>query len=154
MRYDSLTFAAKKLQLLNSDKWDTVYFHGKTMRPFLQEGDELIIIPIDVKDISPGDIVAYSHKDKFPTRRVIRIFYPRKLFLIQGDNIPQKKFLVSFDHILGIATTRIRNTKTVNTDDIVWKLTSFWVLKRERIKYKLKEYPKKGLWGTIRRFLP
>ena len=73
MKKQDVIGIAKELQLESSSRLNLVYFHGETMFHFLQEGDELIVQPVDWNDIVPGDIVTYREELKFPTRRVIKV---------------------------------------------------------------------------------
>jgi hypothetical protein len=151
MASSKLELIAKELQLLNSEKFNTVYFHGKTMLPFLREADELSVIPITPEEVKLGDIVTYYQDDKFPTRRVIKDLNSKNSFLIQGDNIPKIKFIVPYDLILGKVVARKRNKHWIYPTSAIWKWTTFKILKRERLKYKLKNLKKRGLAQTIKR---
>lgn len=152
MKASKIEIVAKEIQLLRSEDFDTVYFHGETMMPFLKEADELIVTPIDVSEIKPGDIVTYLDDDKFPTRRVIRNLKTKSCFLIQGDSIPKRKYVVPYNLVIGIAVARKRKGKWIYSNRLAWKWARFWVIKRERLKYKTKKIKRLGIIKTLTRF--
>ena len=154
MHADKTRRIAQSLQLVNSEKNKPVYFHGKTMWPFLYEGDELIVVPIEENPFQVGDIVTFWDGDKFPTKRVIRRIEHEGEVLIRGDNVPLQEFYVPEEDVLGLVVARKRDGKWIYRKGLYWKLFSFWIVKRERFIYKIADYQKLGLLKTIRRFLP
>lgn len=144
--------SAKELQLLGSEKFDSVYFHGKTMLPFLREADELRVTPISMDKISRGDIVTYLMDDKFPTRRIIKIKKNQNIMHIQGDSIPHIKFMVPFDSVIGQVIARKRNGKWIDNSSASWRFTAFIILFREKTKLFITRFKKKGLAQAFKIF--
>ncbi|MGH7807099.1 MAG: S24/S26 family peptidase [Thermodesulfobacteriota bacterium] len=72
MKKERVNVIAKEIQLENSDILGPVIFHGQSMSPFLEDGDELTVIRAEWGEIKVGDIVTYRLVDKFPTYRVIK----------------------------------------------------------------------------------
>src|ERR1700730_13830847 len=87
---DGPRLIAKELQLEVSSRQRTLYFHGESMRPFLVEGDEVVVEPVDWGSIRPGDVITYRHSDLFPTRRVMR--RTEEGLLLWCDNWPERTF--------------------------------------------------------------
>lgn len=124
--------AARDLQLSRCTREHPVYFHGKTMLPFLQEADELDIQPVDWRDIRSGDIVTYRYLDRYPTHRVIRVGWEKELLVIKGDAWPQwKRKIVSRTDVLGRAVARRRAGQWVDTTSREWRMARRRALIRE-----------------------
>ena len=50
----------------------TVRVKGRSMQPFLSDGELLIVSSTDAEDIAVGDIILYSDKGKYVCHRVFR----------------------------------------------------------------------------------
>jgi len=117
---------ARDLQLLHGGRGQPVYFHGETMLPFFQEGDELRIEPAVWESLRPGDIVTYRDEERYPTRRIARILHHRSELLIKGDALPPEvHFRVSRDRVLGRATARLRHGTWVEDSSWEWRLAAY-----------------------------
>lgn len=123
---------AKELQLAISSKGSTLYFHGESMRPFLVEGDEVIVGPLDWETIRLGDVITYRLGEKFPTRRLIRrIGHDIELWC---ENWPDRYFRARRDDVLGQAIARKRDGQWITIRDHEWRaarrtaLAKYWRL--------------------------
>ena len=114
--------------LENSKILGAVIFHGNSMSPFLEDGDELIVIPVRWEEIKIGDIVTYRHGDKFPTYRVARKM--QDSLLLKPDNWPQL-FKVCRDDLLGKVVERRRKESSLSCTDWQWIFSSQRVLCRK-----------------------
>jgi hypothetical protein len=110
---------AKELQLATSSPRRTLYFHGESMRPFLVEGDEVIVESVEWSTIRIGDVITYRYLDRFPTRRVVRKT-PESLTL-WCENWPWRSFSASRDDVLGRAVGRRRNGGWLRSHEREWK---------------------------------
>lgn len=123
---------AKELQVELSTKERTLYFHGESMRPFLGEGDEVVVSPVEVEDIRLGDVVTYRFNEKFPTRRLMRRL-PDKL-VMWCENWPNRYYETRREDVLGLATARKRDGQWITHNDPEWKaarrkaLVKYWRL--------------------------
>ena len=123
---------ARELQVGLSSEERTLYFHGESMRPFLGEGDEVLVTPVAVEDIRLGDVVTYRHNDKFPTRRLIRRM-PERL-VMWCENWPHRYFETRREDILGLAIARKRGGTWITHRDSEWRaarrsaLMKYWRL--------------------------
>lgn len=118
---DGARLVAKELQLKLSSRQHTVFFHGESMRPFLVEGDEVVVEPVEWDSIRLGDVVTYRYLDRFPTRRVMRRM-PEGDLLLWCENWPDRTFRVARADILGRAVARRRGESWLATSDRGWKL--------------------------------
>ena len=123
---------ARELQVGLSSEERTLYFHGESMRPFLGEGDEVLVTPVAFEDIRLGDVVTYRHNDKFPTRRLIRRMPDR--LTMWCENWPHRYFEARREDILGLAIARKRDGKWITHRDSEWRaarrsaLLKYWRL--------------------------
>lgn len=123
---------AKELQLQRSSRERTLHFHGESMRPFMVEGDEVVVHPVAWDDIRLGDVITYRFLDRFPTRRVMR--KSASSLLLACDNWPGRHFTASRTDVLGRAVARRRGQDWLRCGDLAWKFTrrSAWLRWRFR----------------------
>lgn len=121
---------ARELQL--TDGRMAVEFHGRSMEPFLLDGDDLEVEPVAWDDIRAGDIVTYRLDERFPTFRVVRVL-PSKLIL-RGDNWPFADFEAWPEDILGRVTARVRGTVRLRTVDAEWRWRTRLMLVDDRLR--------------------
>lgn len=117
---DRARWTARELQLEVSSKQRTLYFHGESMRPFLVEGDEVVVEPVGWDTIRPGDIITYRCLDRFPTRRVIR--KTGRSLLLWCENWPDREFHADREEVLGRAVARRRGDAWLAATDRAWKV--------------------------------
>ena len=123
---------ARELQVELSSKEQTLYFHGESMRPFLGEGDEVVVRPVAFEDIRLGDVVTYRYGEKFPTRRLMRRAPDR--LVMWCENWPDRYFETRREEILGLAVARKRDGEWITHNDREWRaarrsaLVKYWRL--------------------------
>ena len=133
-RGDELRRIAKELQVGLSSEQRTLYFHGESMRPFLGEGDEVVVTPVAFEDIRLGDVVTYRYQEKFPTRRLMRRTPDR--LVMWCENWPNRYFETRREDILGLAIARKRDGTWITHRDAEWRaarrsaLVKYWRLVR------------------------
>lgn len=103
-------------------------FHGKSMWPLLDEGDEVVVEPVDWEAIRPGDVITCRLDDRFPTYRVVR--RRRGKLTLRGDNWPSARFTVWPDDVLGRAVLRRRGDQTLSVRDAEWRLRALLAVSR------------------------
>ena len=133
MRKEKIEIIAKELQIENSEKIGTVIFHGNTMFPFLKDGDEVVMIPIQWEEIRIGDIIIYRLEDKFPTYRVIKKI--QNGLVLKADNWNN---IVSVwkDDVLGRIVRRKRGNFLLSCNHWRWIFYS----KRAIYKYRISNF--------------
>jgi hypothetical protein len=110
---------AKELQLGTSSPQRTLYFHGESMRPFMVEGDEVVVEPIAWDAIHVGDVITYRYLDRFPTRRVMKKTDDR--LLLWCENWPTRHYWARREDVLGRAVARRRGEAWLSHDDPEWQ---------------------------------
>jgi hypothetical protein len=110
---------ARELQVELSSQERTLYFHGESMRPFLGEGDEVVVKPVAFEEIRLGDVVTYRYGEKFPTRRLMRRM-PDHL-VMWCENWPNRYFQTRREDILGLAVARKRDGQWITHRDREWR---------------------------------
>jgi len=137
---------AKELQLENSKILGPVKFHGNSMSPFLEDGDELIVITVNWGEIKIGDIITYRLDKNFPTYRVVKKL--QDYLLLKPDNWPQI-FQVHREDILGKVIDRKRGECSISDTNTPWIFSSRLILLRRwveqfisKIKYHSKRITK------------
>lgn len=109
---------AQELQLRASARLSPVLFHGESMLPFLQDGDELWAEPVAWQDIQLGDIVTYRLGNRFPTCRVMT--KRGEHLLLSTDNWRWARFEAWREDVLGKIVARRRYGKTLRNTDAEW----------------------------------
>ena len=151
---------ARELQVELSSERRTLYFHGESMRPFLGEGDEVVVTPVAVEDIRLGDVVTYRYGDKFPTRRLVRRT-PDHLEM-WCENWPGRYFETRREDVLGLAVARKRDGKWITHRDREWRaarrsalLKYWWLVGVPRLPRDLRTVVGRFLrWAGLRKPLP
>ena len=130
MHDQALRLIAKELQLELSSEARTLYFHGESMRPFLVEGDAIVVAPVEWAQIRIGDVVTYRVEEKFPTRRVVR--RSRNGLHLWCENWPERQFFAAREDVLGRAVARKRGDAWITCRDPEWTaarraaLAAYW----------------------------
>ncbi len=119
MKRQARKLIAQELQIELSSESRTLYFHGESMRPFLGEGDEMVVEPVKWKDIRTGDIVTCRFEDKYPTRRVV--WKTRRGLHLWCENWPNRRFYAHRSDLLGRAVARERDGEWITRWDPEWK---------------------------------
>jgi len=122
-----ITNIAKELQLENTKILGPVIFHGNSMSPFLEDGDELIVITVNWGEIKIGDIITYRLDNKFPTYRVVKKL--QDYLLLKPDNWPQI-FQVHREDILGKVIERRRGVSSLSHTN--WQ----WIFSSQRVVFR------------------
>jgi len=136
---------AKELQLEVSSKQRTLHFHGESMRPFLVEGDQVVVEPVEWDRIRLGDVITYRYLDRFPTRRVVRKTDDE--LLLWCDNWPDRSFKAARGDVLGHAVARRRGDGWLAAGDLAWKLARV----RAMLRWQLRHTRRVRLPRTLRR---
>ncbi|HEY1267255.1 MAG TPA: S24/S26 family peptidase [Candidatus Binatia bacterium] len=97
----------------------TLYFHGKSMLPFLREGDEMVVEPVAWADIRIGDVITYRFDDKYPTRRVVR--KASGWLELWCDNWRDRRFRAERSAVIGRVVARGRDGRWVGCDESPWR---------------------------------
>ena len=121
---------ARELQLVAADSGVT--FHGRSMEPFLVDGDRLTVTPVGWNDIRPGDVVTYRLDDRFPTLRVVR--RGATTATLRGDNWPFQDFTIWPGDVLGRVVARHRAGRTLRSTDAGWALRTRVALADDRLR--------------------
>jgi len=151
---------ARELQVELSSQERTLYFHGESMRPFLGEGDEVVVRSVAFEEIRLGDVVTYRHGEKFPTRRLMRRL-PDRLEM-WCENWPKRYFETRREDILGLAVARKRDGQWITHRDRAWRAARrsalvkyWWLVGVPRIPRQLRRVAGRFLrWAGLRKPLP
>ncbi len=119
MDADRIRLIGKELQVELSSTENSLYFHGTSMLPFLQEGDLVVVRPVAWRDLRLGDVVTYRHEDKFPTRRIARIW--GDWLTLRCDSWKNVEYYVQADDFLGRAEARFRDGHWITAKDLEWR---------------------------------
>ena len=143
MEREEITRVARELQYESSSFLGPVMFHGYSMRPFLEDGDELVSKCAEWREIKTGDIITYRLEDKFPTYRVIKK-YDDKLIL-KADSWPEL-FEVGKEEVIGKIIMRRRGLDALSSSDFSWAFHSaivIWMYRKDVTMSKLRYYYRK-----------
>ena len=127
-RVNNHTFMQEIRRLFKEENKKCVTFvvRGVSMRPFLEDGrDKVILVP--PRKPKKGEVVLAEILEKrYALHRVIAI--KDGVYTMRGDGNPLRmKEQFTEDKIIGIADGFIRKGKRVSTNSLKWKLFSaFW----------------------------
>jgi|WetSurMetagenome_2_1015567.scaffolds.fasta_scaffold06021_7 signal peptidase I len=125
---------AKEMRLRYSRQMGTVTFHGESMLPFLKDGDELIVEPVDWDEIQRGDIVTYRDGEKFPTYRVLKKV--DDTLQLKADNWLEP-FHVHRVDVLGKVVEQQRGDSILSCNSLKWRAYARYILLRELVRNAL-----------------
>ena len=101
-------------ELLKRDGSFLYTFKGVSMKPFLNQGKDVVIISSIDRPIKKLDIVLYKVGERYVLHRVLKI--KKDHYEIRGDNTYSEEFIPK-DKVFGILTSYYKNDKLkkVNT---------------------------------------
>ncbi len=116
---------------------------GFSMVPLVQDGDRVLVVPVDPRELRIGDIVKFRAQDGFGMHRLI--WRSRKTdgtleFGFQGDNAPVLDPPIPSSHIVGLAVAVERRGK-------VQRLDTVWARLSGRLKI-LKRFVRERIWSV------
>lgn len=132
MQPHQVRLQAQELQLQASARLEPVLFHGKSMLPFIEDGDELTIETVAWESIQPGDIITYRLADRFPTCRVASK-QGDHLVLI-ADNWRGASYEAWREDVLGRVSALKRGNQTLRRTDAEWVRYAQGILLRRRAR--------------------
>lgn len=113
---------------------------GRSMRPFLRSGEDLMVIRANEGfRFQKYDAVLYRRKSgKYVLHRIVKV--RESDYVLSGDNIWMLEKGIRDDQILGVLTTVIRNGKLQDVNEPAYKrkVKLWWMI------YPLRFLP---LWG-------
>ena len=92
--------------------------HGKSMHPFINDGDIIEIEPVDTKEIRRGDVIFYRKSGRAFLHRMRKKIYrdDKQVFIAKGDSILGCGEEVRMEDILGKAVALERNGRKIRFD--------------------------------------
>ena len=86
---------------------------GRSMRPFLRDGDLLTISRVDPDDLAGGDVVAFAQPEsgRLVFHRITRL--GRGAVTTKGDNLARSDGRIPHDRLLGVVTEYRRGDRIV-----------------------------------------
>ena len=91
---------------------------GTSMAPMLQNGDGLIVHPVPIEMVKPGDLLTFRRNDEIVTHRLVAI-HPTELILM-GDNLYALDAPVLPEQILGRVTALQKDEKQKSIQGAGW----------------------------------
>jgi hypothetical protein len=138
---------AERLRVVGSSDHHTLYFHGDSMRPFLREGDGLVVRPVAWDEIRIGDVVAYRAGDRLPARRVV--WKGARHLVLWCEGWPARRFRAARADVLGVVVARARDGSRLDHRQPPWRQAT-----RRALARFLAWAPRNGaawLWARARR---
>ena len=103
---------------------------GRSMRPFLRSGEDMVIIESTGNQrFSPRDVVLYRRKSgKYVLHRIMAV--RREDYILCGDNCWNLEPGIRDDQILGVLTAVIRNGRRIDVKGRSYrsKVFAWWLL--------------------------
>ncbi|MCM8762902.1 MAG: S24/S26 family peptidase [Candidatus Omnitrophica bacterium] len=98
---------------------------GKSMRPFLSEGDILFISPVGPAGVSKGDIVVYSENNNFVCHRIFKI--QGSHLLIKPDTGIKPEATLSFEQLIGRVVAVEKKGIIFRLDNFIGRLFNIFI---------------------------
>ena len=101
---DGATFEAAVRSLLSEGYRICFEARGRSMRPWIRAGDELVVAPVDLDRLRAGDVVLHARTSGGPVAHRImgrRRRDGRRIWLTRGDAAAAECDIVTEDQILG-----------------------------------------------------
>ena len=124
-KIDNITFIGEVSKMLNKEGRKSVTFtlRGYSMRPFLENGRDKVILIKPQKPQIGQVILAEFEPKKSALHRIIKV--EGNIITMRGDgNSLSQTETFTADKIVGTAIAFIRKGKRVNTTDRKWKIYS------------------------------
>ena len=121
---------------------------GRSMTPFIRDGDIVTISPIKDRPPRPGDVVAFARpgSEKLIVHRLVR--RQEAGWLIKGDSYAVTEGPVPRDHVLGRVTRVERGGRRVLVGLGPERLLIPWLSHHQRLFSKLR-----GVWRSARKII-
>ena len=119
-------------ELLLTESRSSVLVHGRSMSPFLEDGDELLVEAVDWPDIRVGDVLTCRLDERFPTLRVVRKHATK--VALRADNWPFADFEAWPEDVLGRVVARRRHAATLVEDSWSWRAARSRALVDDRLR--------------------
>ena len=111
------------LSVLNETGSVRIPVNGRSMRPFLKEGrDKVILTKADAHSIKKGDIVVYKKGDAYILHRVVSL--DGGVISIMGDNENNPDCGISPESVVATVECVERNGKVINKNHPLWQFYS------------------------------
>ncbi len=126
----NIEYASLFQELLNKDIAIRVKVTGKSMKPFIEDGNIVIIKKVYLKEINIGDLILF--KDNYGLPVLHRVISKKKnhngeiMFITKGDRLVSSDDPVIKDKVLG-KVVRIdkyfndKVIKSINLESSIWK---------------------------------
>ncbi len=83
-----------------------IVVRGHSMEPTIDDGEIVVLLPVDKNDIQTGDIIAFRHGEKQIIHRVVN--FENGMIITKGDNLPATDpYLISKSDVVGRYATEI-----------------------------------------------
>ena len=108
---------------------------GNSMRPFIKDGDVLVITPVDISEVQRGDVILFRQGERALVHRLVsRRGEEGETLIVKGDAHLRPDPPLQADLVLGKVTRVRRDGRRVNLDRGVlrwagvrlWGTPPFW----------------------------
>ena len=95
---------------------------GNSMRPFIKDGDVLVITPVDFSEVQRGDVILFRQGERALVHRLVsRRGDEGEILIVKGDAYLSPDPPLHADQVLGKVTRVGRDGRRVNLDRGVWR---------------------------------
>lgn len=107
-------------------------FRGSCMRPLLRDGDRILIRPVSLNTLRPGDIITFMADGRLYSHRYIKRVDPGSgapRLITKGDRSPDlDRWRIAPDEVLGRAVSVEKKGKMLDLETAAWRFNSFIML--------------------------
>jgi signal peptidase I len=123
-------------EFLNMQQKVCIKVRGTSMRPFLHDGDMVLLVSLKTAKVCRGSIVLARTDYGIILHRVVRINHG--LFILAGDANVRRTERISAANVIGIVAEAYRGDMTLNINSFTIRLGAlFWYIVRPLRGYLL-----------------
>ena len=119
------TISSLLKEQLNNGKQVHFTVTGKSMKPLIRVGDEVIVERVNPDKLQPGEIILFERGNVFCTHRFIKRIHDKTKFVTKGDNFFRFDPPLPENDILGKVVAIKRNDEFINLTQSKYRRFNF-----------------------------
>lgn len=107
---------------------------GRSMMPFIKNGDRILITPVIAEELKVGNILAFEHPNNHKLT-VHRLIQKRQGFLLmKGDNCQENDGVITYEKVIGKVIEIRRSKRNMKVGLTQFSKIVAWLSKHNKLK--------------------